>query len=244
MGRPGILFLDSRAFNSVAAQSQAKAGVGGSMARFALKNDYLYTVTNSSLNVFNISQSLDPALVNTVSIGWNIETIFPFKDNLFIGSSSGMFIYGTANPVQPNQLSMFSHARVCDPVIADDNFAFVTLRSGNMCGGFTNQLDVLNISNLSAPTLIKTYQLTNPHGLSKYGDLLFICDGAAGLKVFDAKDVNNLKLLKTISNIDTYDVIAYNNIAMVVAKDGLYQYSIGSNNQVNFLSKLSLQRSK
>jgi len=26
--------------------------------------------------------------------------------------------------------------------------------------------------------------MTNPHGLGKQGDLLFICDGNAGLKVF------------------------------------------------------------
>lgn len=222
--------------------SQAKSsapGVSGSMARFTILNNYLYTVTNNNLNVFNISQPQDPVFANTVSIGWGIETIYPFKNNLFIGSQTGMFIFNTANPAQPAQLAQFTHMRACDPVIADDNFAYVTLRSGTPCQGFQNQLDVLNIQNIETPWLIKTYPLTNPHGLSKSGNTLFICDGAAGLKVFDALDVNNLRLLQTVKGIDAYDVITRNNNAIVVAKDGLYQYDYTNRSNVTLQSKIS-----
>lgn len=236
----GVFFTDALALSSSSAVPGVK-GISGSMARFCLFNDYLYTVTNSDLNVFNIQQPQDPTLANKVAIGWNVETIYPFKNNLFIGSGSGMFIYGTSNPAQPNQLSMFSHVRVCDPVIADDEFAYVTLRSGTTCAGFTNQLDVLDIANLSTPKLLKSYPLTNPHGLSKSGTLLFICDGADGLKVFNASKADDIKLIKTISGLETYDVITDNNIAMVVAKDGLYQYRYTNDGAVTFLSKISIQ---
>jgi hypothetical protein len=192
--------------------------------------------------VFNISQPHDPVFSNKVSIGWGIETIYPFKGNLFIGSTAGMFIYNTTNPAQPARVSSFQHARSCDPVIADDNYAFVTLRSGTFCNGFTNQLDVINITNLSSPTLVKTYQLQNPHGLSKDGTTLFICDGKGGLKVFDAADVNNIKLLQTSTGIDAYDVIAMNNLAIVVGKDGLYQYDYTNRNNLRLLSKVSYQQ--
>ena len=235
----GRFFSDSQAFSS--SSIPGVKGISGSMARFCLFDDYLYTVTNSDLKVFNIHQPLEPRLANKVSIGWNVETIYPFKNNLFIGSASGMFIYGTANPEQPNRLSMFTHARVCDPVIADDEYAYVTLRSGTTCAGFTNQLDVLNITNLTAPILLKSYPLTNPHGLSKNGSLLFICDGAEGLKVFNATKADDIKLIKTIGGLETYDVITDNNIAMVVAKDGLYQYRFTNEGVVTFLSKISIQ---
>lgn len=235
----GRFFTDAMAFSSNSVPGVK--GISGSMARFCLFDDYLYTVTNSDLNVFNIHQPLEPMLANKVSIGWNVETIYPFKNNLFIGSASGMFIYGTANPEKPNQLSVFTHARVCDPVIADDEFAYVTLRSGTTCAGFTNQLDVLDITNLSAPKLLKSYPLKNPHGLSKNGSLLFICDGAEGLKVFNASKSDDIKLIKTIGGLETYDVITDNNIAMVVAKDGLYQYSFTNEGVISFLSKISIQ---
>lgn len=218
-------------------------GRGGSMARFTLMNNFLYTVTMSDLNTFDISTALSPKLVSKKNLNnWSIETIFPFKDKLFIGSASGMYIYNVNNPSSPEQQGTFSHVRSCDPVIADDTYAYVTLRSGTACQGFTNQLEVLNVTNPSAPSLVKTYQMTNPHGLSKDNNFLFICDGKDGVKVYDAANVNNLKLLKKIDGINAYDVIAYNNRAIVVGDDGLYQFSYANVNNIKLLSKITLQK--
>lgn len=218
------------------------AGISGSMARFSIINNYLYTVTKDKLNVFDIAVSNNPQFSNIVNIGWDIETIYPFKDKLFIGSNTGMFIYGTQNAASPNKLGTFSHVRTCDPVIADDRYAYVTLRSGTTCMGFTNQLDVLNIDNIMNPMLVKTYGLTNPHGLSKDGDILFICDGKDGIKVFNAANPENLQPIKHITNIETYDVIAYNNVALVVAKDGLYQFSYADLGNIKLLSKIGYKQ--
>ncbi len=192
----------------------AGPGIAGSMSRFALANNYLYTVGNSDLNVFNISAPQNPTFGDKVNIGsWNIETIFPFKDKLFIGSQNGMYVYNISDPAQPSFDGQFGHVQSCDPVIADDSYAYVTLRSGTKCQGFTNQLDILQLNNFTNPSLIKSYNLTNPHGLSKDGNLLFICDGSDGLKVYNADDVNNLKLIKKFSGMETYEEKAYKNNA-------------------------------
>ena len=218
------------------------AGVGGSMARFALMNNYLYTVTDSKLNVFNVTNPVDPQFSNKVNLGWNIETIYPFKGRLFIGSMTGMFIYETSNPGNPTKVGTFEHARTCDPVIADDKYAYVTLRSGTTCQGFTNQLDVVNIDNLLSPTLVKSYQLTNPHGLSKDGNTLFICDGEEGLKIFNAANVNDIKQIKQIRNLDAYDVIAFNKLALVVTKDGIYQFDYSNLDDIKLQSKINFEK--
>jgi hypothetical protein len=221
--------------------SPGMGGQGGSMARFTLINDYLYTVTYTSLNTFDLTTPQQPSFINKTNLGaGNIETIFPLKDKLFIGSSTGMFIYDVATPATPAKLGSFSHVRSCDPVIAEDQYAYVTLRSGSACQGFSNQLEILNISNLSNPALLKTYQLTNPHGLAKDDNLLFICDGKDGVKIYDSADVNNIKLLKQIDGIEAYDVIVVNNRALVVAKDGLYQFNYTDINNIKLLSKISL----
>ena len=130
----------------------------------------------------------------------------------------------------------------CDTVVAADKYAYVTLRSGTKCQWCTNQLDILTLNDLTNTSLVKTYNLTNPHGLSKDGDLLFICDGADGLKVYNSGDANNLKLIKHFSNLETYDVIAYNNIALVIAKDGVYQYDYSNVNDIHLLSKLNIAK--
>ena len=107
--------------------------------------------------------------------------------------------------------------------------------------GFTNELEILDIAaDITNPTLLKTYSLTNPRGLSKDGDLLFICDGSAGLKVYDATDVNNLSLQQTVDGFEPNDVIALNNIAFVTAIDGLYQYDYSNATDLKLLSKISI----
>lgn len=217
-------------------------GMGGSMARFAIVSEYLYTVGTFDLSTFNISTATRPQFMSNKHVGMNIETIYPFKNNLFIGLTSGMFIYNISSPGNPTLTGQFSHVRSCDPVIADDTHAYVTLRSGTTCQGFTNQMEVLKLNNLTNPSLVKTYQLTNPHGLSKDGNTLFLCDGRDGLKVYNAANVENLQLLNTISGIETYDVIAYNNVAIVVAKDGLYQYDYSNLSNIRLLSKITVNR--
>jgi len=244
----GLKSTDILMFSSgrPAAQSSSGAaatpfGMGGSMARFTIVDNYLYAVSDYALNVVSIANGAEPVFNNKVQLGWGIETIYPFNNRLFIGSTTGLFIYDLANPTNPTKLGTFTHARSCDPVIADNNNAFVTLRSGTPCAGFNEQLDILDISNLSSPTLIKTYQMTNPHGLAKDGNVLIICDGRDGLKFYNASDVRNLSLQKQITGPDTYDVIAFNGWALVVAKDGLYQYDFSSISNINLLSKLSVK---
>ncbi len=232
-----ILFSDQTAFNTgggpTAANNGGTAnGTGGSMAAFALLGSRMYTVDFQNMKVFNTSNAAVPVYVKNISLpGWNIETIYPFNDKLFIGSQNGMMIYDASQPDDPAALGSLEHVRTCDPVIADGNYAYVTLRSGTECQGFTNQLDVLNISNLLHPVLVKTYLLTNPHGLAKDGNTLLICDGSGGLKIFNAADINNIQQTSAISNLETYDVIALSGTAVVSAKDGIY--FIDYSNQAN-----------
>lgn len=197
-------------------------GTGGSMARFALSQDRLYTVSNSDLKVFNVTAPEKPIFVKTNPIGWNIETVFPYGNHLFIGSMTGMYIFDISNKDNPSQKSRFDHARVCDPVIADGNFAYVTLRNGTRCTGFVNQLDVLDVTDVTKPTLIKSFNMTNPHGLAKDGDLLMICEGEEGLRFLDAKNPGDVKTIHLLKGMNTFDIIALNSVAIVTAEDGLY----------------------
>jgi hypothetical protein len=114
------------------------------------------------------------------------------------------------------------------------------LRAGTFCQGTNNQLDVINVQNVMSPQLVKTYGLTNPHGLAIDGDLLFICDGSDGLKVYNKSNVFSLQLLDRVKNIHTYDVIAWNNRLLVVAKGGLYQYNYSNPSSLSLISKLTV----
>lgn len=217
-------------------------GINGSMARFAVLHDYMYTVSNSELFVFHLNNTERPLRVNTISLGWGIETIYPFRNNLFIGSAAGMFIYNIQNPAAPSFSGSFTHALACDPVIADDSYAYVTLRNGTNCRTTVNQLDVIDVQNLARPFLVKTYPLTNPHGLAKDGAVLFVCDGKDGLRIFDAAQPNSLKPMKQFTGIEAFDVIAVNNNAIVVSKEALIQYDYSNLAAIRERSRISIQK--
>lgn len=219
-------------------------GIAGSMARFAINGQSLYIVDNQDMHVFDISNTEDPTRVNKVTIGWGwgIETVFPYGDKLFIGSNTGMYIYDNSDPRNPTYMSEFQHANACDPVFVDGNFAYVTLRSGTNCQTFSNQLDVVDVSDLLNPSLVSSTPMHNPHGLSVENEKLYLCDGTDGLKVFDVTDKQAIDQNQLFhdSSIPTYDAITIPNanIVLVVGKDGFYQYNTSTPSALQLLSHI------
>lgn len=220
------------------------SGVSGSFARFTILGDYLYTVNESSLLAWNIADANLPTATSTNNLGWGIETIFPYGDKLFIGSNSGMFIYNTDDPAHPRQLSRFEHARACDPVVVQDDIAYVTLRNGSQCQGFVNQLDIIDVSSLTSPRLIKSHDMDNPHGLAVRGDYLFLGEGVHGLKSFNITDSEDIMLLDHKKDHHVYDVISLNaSTLLVVGADGFYIYDSSDAKDLKEISYIPVAKS-
>ena len=224
----------------------ASVGVGGSLARFSIVFDRLYAIDNMNLKVFDLTQPIRPKLASDVFVGWGIETIFPYGEHLFIGAQDGMYIFDNSNPNQPRQLSKFEHARACDPVYVNGDFAYVTLRDGTECQNFNNQLDIVDISDLRNPELLVTYPMHNPHGLSLAQDHLYICENDQGLKVFEASDWRGLddRMTAHIEGFTSYDVITLpgRRLAMVIGADGFYQFDITDPTNLQELSIIPVER--
>jgi hypothetical protein len=220
----------------------ATTGIGGSMARFTIEGDYLYLLDAGTVHSVSIKTLENHIAKSKNMIAWDIETIFPHEGKLFFGAQSGMYIFGLDDPEKPIQISRYAHVRSCDPVVVEGDLAYVTLRSGTTCQGFTNQLEVIDIKDLTNPVLLKIYPMTNPHGLGIDNKNLFICDGDDGLKIYDATD--HLKIsdnqLAHYKNINTYDVIPYNNVAIMTGKDGIYQFDYSNPKDIKLLSKVTI----
>ena len=225
----------------------ADRGVGGSMATFTIYSNYLYKLENNSdLISINISNLANPLVNARQNVGWGVETLFPYKDKLFMGASDGMYIYDLSQPAEPTAITKYAHMRSCDPVVVQGNYAYVTLRSGTACQGFSNQLEIINISDLSNPQLEKTVPMFNPHGLGIDQDALFVCDGSAGLKIYDASDLNTIEdnLRMQYGNIHALDVIPFNDVLMMIGEDGLYQYDYSDLDNITLLSEIRITPNK
>ena len=226
-------------FSNSDANSAGGSGTGGSLARFNINEDYLYIVDENQLSVFNIAGLRNPELIKSEWVGRDIETIFYKENHLYLGSSSGMYIYSLEDPAAPQFKSMFSHILGCDPVVVKDDIAYVTIRGGNACGQEWSQLDVIDVADKSNPQLMKSYEMENPYGLGVKDDWLFVCDGTAGLKIYDTKNTPNLELTDYFQDINTYDVIPLEEVLLMVGDNTLFQYTY-KGNEINLLSSFSL----
>lgn len=211
-----------------ASKNMASGGNGGSLAQFTIVDDYLYTIDYRTLSIFSLNDPDHPALTERIDMGVGMETVFYENGRLFIGANNGVHIYDITDPRSPQEVSTFDHVTSCDPVIANSNYALATLRGGTACGASLSQLDVIDISDIYQPTLIGEVELTNPYGLgfsNVNSDVVYVCDGTDGLKIYSIANPTNPKLLTTYASIEALDVMAdgADNL-IVLSREGIYQF--------------------
>jgi hypothetical protein len=220
--------------------SANSTGSGGSTARFAIMGDYLYTVDKENLKAFNIANVANPVLKNSVPVGFEIETIYPFKDKLFIGSTSMVYIFSVADPESPKKLSTAISPEVirrCDPVVAKDTVAYATLRTSGPCGGRQSVLAAYDIKDITNPVQKGTYPVSEPYGLGYSDTALYVCD-RNGLYVFNIEKAYDPQLRKTFTDGWYMDVIPYHNTLICQVQDGMTLYDISSCMNPTLITKI------
>jgi hypothetical protein len=224
-----VLFL-AACDGSLSDSGDSSTGTGGSMSRFACIGTHLYVVDADYLQTFDVSDSSQIVRTSRISTGWSsdIETIFPADSLLFLGSTSGMYIFNIKTPSAPAYVYCYTHVVSCDPVVVQGKYAYVTMRSDFdswSCSNGSNQLEVIDISDINQPQSKGLYPMTNPRGLAIDGGLLFVCDGM-DIAVFDASNPLSLTELKRIElDATPLDVIAKNGKLIVSYAAGLKQYA-------------------
>jgi len=236
-GRPEIMMDGS--FSS-SAKNGSTTGATGSMSRFTIYNDNLYAVINNAMTIFNLTGEQPKKATENIYLGWNVETIFSYEDNMFMGTPTGLLIYSVTDPLKPEYQSSIQHVYGCDPVVVDNDLAYVTVHSGNLCGQKDNELIIINVSDVKNPKQIVSYSMSRPKGLGIDAGKLFLCDD--GLKIYKITTPETLmsNRLAHYSGMDGFDVIATGNTLMMIADDGLYQYDYSNVNQIKQISKIPI----
>lgn len=216
-----ILLLIAVGCTKSSSEGAASNGSNGSLTRFITVGNYLYTVDNNNLKTYNIANPAAPVYKGSTQVGFAIQTIFPYQDKLFIGSANAMFIYSIANPEQPTLLSQTVYfVRGKDPIVAFDSVAYSTVQGRS--AGISGVLNVYNIKNLNQPTLQTSFLLASPYGLCVKDSALYVCDGAAGLKLFNiTKPYQPLARGVFPESEIFYDVIVQGNTLIAFIKGGV-----------------------
>jgi len=235
-------------------QSATVGSLSGSYARLIAVGNYLYAVDQTDLITFDASDRDDPREMHRQTIGRAVETLFHHSGNLFIGSREGMFTYTIQNDGVPQRRGEFAYSEVlpmaepCDPVVANDNVAYATLYSDRSVSdpcGRTQRIQMLvamDITDLDDVQLIRTYEVPSPRGLALRGDLLFVCNDASGLTVFDVANPSDIQMLSRLTDMEAWDVIAKDDVLMVVSTTELIQYDYSDPSALVELSRIPMPR--
>jgi hypothetical protein len=97
---------------------------------------------------------------------------------------------------------------------------------------------------LQTINLIQSYPMNGPNGLGIDGDILFVCDGDAGLKVYNATDKLHIDdhMIARFPNIKTYDVIPVGGYLFMIGDDGFYQYDYSNLQDIKQISLIPVKR--
>ena len=226
------LRLEDTAITETTSSDQAngfnEVSTAGSMTRFLPIDRYLYTINFNELVLFSIGDNYQPSRFARLDTGTQAETLFQLNNLLFVGSTTGMLMYDVTSPSNPNYLNSIEHFRSCDPVVADENYAYVTLRGGTNCFTETNELQIIDIRTPEELSVVARQVMFNPHGLAIHEDYLLVCDGTAGLKVVDVSNREQPEILSTDNIPFAYDIIVDFPSALVVGEGVLYQYDLSN----------------
>jgi len=223
--------------------SPSNTGTSGSLAAMTIVGNILYTLDHQTLRAYSISDPKEPKETQVeIKLDPGVETIFAYKNKLFLGSQTGMYIYDINNPINPVELAQHSHFFGCDPVVANDSIAFVTVRSAETCRGVVpvNQLEIVDVTEPAQPYTIEFIDLNNPSGLGLDDAHLFVTDGDAGIQVFDVSTPDDgVELIGNIP-VNVFDVIPLDGLLIAVGIENLYQFDYTNINDIRQLSALQL----
>jgi hypothetical protein len=234
VGVPEVVALSSEDGNIDGVQQTSTAG---SMTRFLPINGYLYTINFNELVLFQIESDYRPSPWIKKNTETQAETLFQLNDLLFVGSVNGMLVYDVSNAADPNYINRIEHMRSCDPVVADSDYAYVTLRGGTNCFTDINELQIIDIQDPQNLSVVSRKDMYNPHGLGIYNDHLIICDGTAGIKIVDVSTATEPSIVNSAPIQFAYDVIIDYPNALIVGDKDLYQYDISNLPEIQLISQ-------
>ncbi|MBN1107756.1 MAG: hypothetical protein JXR66_03800 [Bacteroidales bacterium] len=215
-------------------------GSGGTLPRFVISGKNMLVFGEYYSQVYTITDLLNPYTSGTEFYAYEVRTISVSDDKLLLGSTYASYFADLSLPLSSQLPGYFYMAVCCNPVIVCDTLLFLTSRSGTDCNNDSNILRVVGIGDINNPHILSSYTMSNPLGLAKVGEMLFVCDGTDGLRIYDASDplTLNENLLKTYPGILAYNALIINDILVLFTNDAIFQYDYSDIQNLTLLSSI------
>lgn len=246
-----VLFL-SFLIISCGESTPSGGGQPGSLASMVVAKDQLHILNNDKIVSFDLSgEMLLQGKVSSELDLWQASTLHVHNERyLMVGTDTGVGIYQVSGLEEDTQslefVSRFDHVTAEDPVIANGDTGYFTLRDGNQnMASDRDSVGVIDLADIEQPTLItENNALKEPFGLAFYQGQLFVCDKASGLSIFqvisdDNEKVIGLDYLASYANYECNDIIIKNGLLILTDGNGITQLRINGD-QLDFVSQLPI----
>ncbi|PIB35542.1 hypothetical protein BFP72_09135 [Reichenbachiella sp. 5M10] len=218
---------------------QQAVSTSGSIAKFYIDQTHLYVIEKSSLSVFDVTDFENVKREVKLDVDREVETIYRLGDVLYLGTTTAVLFYDVSNPIDPKYLSSYEHFTGCDPVVSDGKYAYTTLRTSAGCGGGNDVLDVVDLTDVMAPTLVQSVNVSSPYGLVLFDDYLFVGQGNNGMRVFNVADVNSIQSIGAYGDIKAIDFIRDEDNLIITTETGLVQVKVQTDGSFIILSQIN-----
>lgn len=230
--------------------SESEDGINGSYTAMIAVGNRLYYVDQMKLYTSDISDPQNITIIDEQVVGEEIETLFHRDGLLFIGSGPALYIYqldaeGIPSLSSTTPYDEFAEDQTpCDPVVADARYAYVTLSTTESvrCRRQVpiNQLRIYDVSDIEKPLRVSTTDMTNPKGLAIDGDILFVCDSNAGLKVYNVESREAPLLIHHFEGTATFDCIARNGLLIVSGPQAILEFDYTDIGNMQLIGSLEI----
>jgi len=216
--------------------------------RFSIVNKYIYEVNKNYLMVYEIVNADTTKLIYCLTLtryesGKTVKNIFSYKNYLLFSTNSGVLIYNLKNPEVPEYVSEINYMTSRYLVVTNDVVAYLILNSDLEFNREINQLDIIDIRNISQPKIVKTIHIPSLTGLSLNGDFLFVFDFNK-LIIFDIENPYNPEFIQKIDIDRPNDIITKNsnNNLIITSLDGIYQFDYSDSDNLKLDLKIKIHR--
>jgi hypothetical protein len=221
-------------------------GQAGSLSSVVEVNGFLYTIGGNHLQTFGITPFQEKlTLIDSVASSSVFETIFNYNDLLFVGTRSNMLIYKIQRDGKPGFFRSFQHETDCDPFVANDQLAFTSINASTTCSSnSTNELFITKTQEgyqFIPPDKLASHPMTSPLGLGLRDDILYLCEGAAGLKVIEYQRNGQIKVLHHYKDVHALSVTVLSERLCVVTPTALLLYAYKTNQGLELVSKIPIE---
>ena len=208
----------------------------GSTAAMATYENAIYTLINGVVIVTDLESEKSS---NRYSFGDPFaETLYVYRNYLYVAGLLDVAIYDISEPLIPERVSNYDHARACDPVIVSNDIGYITLRSRPECTlDEINRLEVVDFSDPENPVQLARFVMDFPHGLAKSPDHLAVCQEEFGLTFLNVDDIDSIEVTLQDETYNCFDLFYRDDTFFVTATDGIYQLEL-IDNTLNQISRI------